>query len=176
MEAECSLSHSQEPYPEPDQFSAFPHPTSWRSTLILSSHLRLGLPSGLCRSGFLTKTLYSKSNTNFYFKKSRGKDHSRESVNLPKTDKETEVDKYQTLRALRDAFFLCEVGGGLYLLDLAKTKRVKKWRARQYEETLLCRGWGRVGWGRRSITFLEGSQTSPRRPSGSSNMKIKMKM
>jgi hypothetical protein len=24
-----------------------PHPTSWRSTLILSSHLRLGLPSGL---------------------------------------------------------------------------------------------------------------------------------
>jgi hypothetical protein len=24
-----------------------PHPTTWRSTLILSSHLRLGLPSGL---------------------------------------------------------------------------------------------------------------------------------
>ena len=29
-----------------------PHPTSWRSILILSSHLRLGLPSGLFPSGF----------------------------------------------------------------------------------------------------------------------------
>jgi hypothetical protein len=36
-----------------------PHPTSRRSTLILSFHLRLGLPSGLFRSGFPTKTLYS---------------------------------------------------------------------------------------------------------------------
>ena len=27
--------------------SIYPHPTSWRSILILSSHLRLGLPSGL---------------------------------------------------------------------------------------------------------------------------------
>ena len=41
-----------------DPFSA-PHPTSWRSILILSSHLRLGLPSGLCPSVFLTKTLYT---------------------------------------------------------------------------------------------------------------------
>ena len=28
--------------------SIYPHPTSWRSMLILSTHLRLGLPSGLC--------------------------------------------------------------------------------------------------------------------------------
>ena len=34
-----------------------PHPTSWRS-ILLSSHLRLGLPSGLFPSGFLTKNLY----------------------------------------------------------------------------------------------------------------------
>ena len=35
------------------------HPTSWRSTWILSSHLCLGLPSGLIPSGFPTKTLYT---------------------------------------------------------------------------------------------------------------------
>jgi len=39
--------------------STCPHPTSWRSILILSIHLCLGLPSGLLPSGFPTKTLYT---------------------------------------------------------------------------------------------------------------------
>ena len=36
-----------------------PHHTYWRSILILSSHLSLGLPSGLFPSDFPTKTLYT---------------------------------------------------------------------------------------------------------------------
>ena len=34
--------------------SIYPHPTSWRSILILSTHLCLGLPSGLFPSSFPT--------------------------------------------------------------------------------------------------------------------------
>ena len=39
--------------------SIYPHPTSWKSILILSTHLRLGLHTGLLPSGFPTKTLYT---------------------------------------------------------------------------------------------------------------------
>ena len=39
--------------------SIYPHSTSVRSILLLSTHLRLGLPSGLFPSGFHTKTLYT---------------------------------------------------------------------------------------------------------------------
>ena len=41
--------------------SIYPHPTSRRSILILSTHLRLGLPSCLFPSVFPTKTLYTPS-------------------------------------------------------------------------------------------------------------------
>ena len=39
--------------------SIHPHPTSWRSILILSIHLCLGLHSGLLPFGFPTKILYT---------------------------------------------------------------------------------------------------------------------
>jgi len=39
--------------------STYPHTTSWRSILILSTHLCLGLLSGLLLSGFPSKTLYT---------------------------------------------------------------------------------------------------------------------
>ena len=53
-----SLRHLSLSWASPIQ-SIHPHPTSWRSILILSTHLRLGLPSGLLPSGFPTKTLYT---------------------------------------------------------------------------------------------------------------------
>ena len=39
--------------------SIYPYPTSCGSILILSTHLRLGLPSGLLPSDFPNKTLYT---------------------------------------------------------------------------------------------------------------------
>ena len=37
----------------------YSYPTSWRSVLILSTHLCLGLPTGFFNSGFPTKTLHT---------------------------------------------------------------------------------------------------------------------
>ena len=63
MEPECLLQHSQVlancPYPEADQPTPCLHCTFWWSVLILSSHLRLGFPSGFFPSGFPNKTLYA---------------------------------------------------------------------------------------------------------------------
>jgi hypothetical protein len=50
--------HKSCPYPDPDQSNLCPlYPTSWRSILILSSHLDLS--SGLLPLGFSTKALYA---------------------------------------------------------------------------------------------------------------------
>jgi hypothetical protein len=63
MELEGSLPHSQVPAtcpcPEPARSSPYPsHPPSWIFIILLSSHLRLVLPSGLFPLGFPIKTLY----------------------------------------------------------------------------------------------------------------------
>jgi len=42
---------------------SMPHHTAWSSILIVSSHLRLGLPCGHFPSGLLTKTLHSSSSS-----------------------------------------------------------------------------------------------------------------
>ena len=63
MEPEGSLPYSPVPatcpYSEPDLSSPCPTSNSWRSLLILSSHLCFCLPSDLHPSGFPTKTLYT---------------------------------------------------------------------------------------------------------------------
>ena len=57
----CCIHKSLPPVPILSQINPVyaPHPTSRRSMLLLSSHLRLGLPSGLVLSVFPTKTLYA---------------------------------------------------------------------------------------------------------------------
>ena len=63
MEPKDSLTPSQVRaachYPEPAWSSPYPHPTSWRSILILFSLLLLSIPSSLFLSVFPTKTLYT---------------------------------------------------------------------------------------------------------------------
>ena len=58
MTALTSVRHLSLSWASPIQ-SIYPNPTSWRSILVLSTHLRLGLPSGLFPSGFPSKTLYT---------------------------------------------------------------------------------------------------------------------
>ena len=50
--------NSPPPVPILSQLNPVHTPTPWRSSLILSSHLSLGLSSGLFPSGFTTETLY----------------------------------------------------------------------------------------------------------------------
>jgi len=60
INALTSVRHTSLSWASPIQ-SINTHPTSWKSILILSTHLRLGLPGGLLPCGFPTKTLYTPS-------------------------------------------------------------------------------------------------------------------
>jgi hypothetical protein len=57
--SQCSQEPSTGPYPEPVRSSPHHPNLSLRSILILSTHLRLGLPSGFFPSGFPTNILYA---------------------------------------------------------------------------------------------------------------------
>jgi hypothetical protein len=60
MEPEGSLQHSQVHTTRARSIQSMPpHPTSWRSVLILSSHICMGFPSSLFPSGFPAKAVYS---------------------------------------------------------------------------------------------------------------------
>ena len=60
MEPEISFPHSQVPATSARSIQSMPlHSTTWRSIVLFSTHLRLGLPSGLFPSGFPTKTMYA---------------------------------------------------------------------------------------------------------------------
>ena len=68
MEPKASLPHSQAsatcPYPEPQQSSPYsPHPTSWRSLLITSSHLRIDHLNACKKVG--SKMLWEKCLLNY---------------------------------------------------------------------------------------------------------------
>jgi hypothetical protein len=66
----CSQEPSTDPYPEPDQSSPYYPILSLWSILTLSTHLRLGLPSGLFPFGFPTnKTKGSGLNDSKHYPK-----------------------------------------------------------------------------------------------------------
>jgi hypothetical protein len=71
MEPESSLLHLQVPticlYPELDQSNPCPHPASWRSILILYSHLRVGLPNDLSLSLSLRFSIQNPVRTSVRF-------------------------------------------------------------------------------------------------------------
>jgi hypothetical protein len=63
MQIKGSFPNSQEPatcpYPKSYESSPYPHPISWSSILIQSSHLRLGLSSGPFPWGLSIRSLYA---------------------------------------------------------------------------------------------------------------------
>ena len=83
-----SLHHLSLSWANPIQ-SIYTHPTSWRSILILSAHLRLGLPSGLLPSGFPTKTLYTPLSVNYWNKYAEM--HGQQNVKIRKHCYDVEV-------------------------------------------------------------------------------------
>ena len=54
-----SVRHLSLTWASPTQ-SIYPHPTSWRSILILSTHLRLGLPSGIYATCYINSLTLQK--------------------------------------------------------------------------------------------------------------------